>query len=48
MFIASLALSAAVATAPAQAAYTGIEPIRVASCSLEPAAASLDPALRAV
>ena len=30
MFIASLALSAAVATAPAQAAYTGIEPVRVA------------------
>jgi hypothetical protein len=41
MFIAALALSAAVATAPTQTAYSGVEPIRVASCSLEPKAASL-------
>lgn len=37
MFIASLALSTAVATAPTQSAYMGIQPIRVASCSLESA-----------
>ncbi|MGA7572313.1 MAG: hypothetical protein WBG27_03710 [Candidatus Aquilonibacter sp.] len=42
MFFASLALSAAVATAPSQSAYTGIQPVRVASCVLEPAAPSLD------
>jgi hypothetical protein len=37
MFIASLALSAAIAAAPTQTAYTGNAPIRVASCALEAA-----------
>ncbi len=41
MFIAALALSVAVSTAPTQSAYTGTEPIRVASCSLAPAAPDL-------
>jgi len=41
MFIASLALSAAVATAPVQYAYTGTSPVSVASCSLEPAAPAI-------
>ena len=41
MFIASLALSAAVATAPTQYAYTGTAPVQVASCSVTPAAPTL-------
>ncbi|MGD0967663.1 MAG: hypothetical protein ABR949_05185 [Candidatus Aquilonibacter sp.] len=38
MFIAALALSAAVAATPVQYAYTGNSPVTVASCALEPAA----------
>jgi hypothetical protein len=41
MFIASLALAAAFTTAPTQSAYTGIEPVRVASCSVTPAAPTI-------
>jgi hypothetical protein len=36
MLITSLALTAAMAAAPTQSAYTGIQPIAVASCALEP------------
>ena len=43
MFIASLALAAAFTTAPTQSAYTGIEPVRVASCSVTPAAPTIWP-----
>ncbi|MGC2130112.1 MAG: hypothetical protein WA629_08450 [Candidatus Aquilonibacter sp.] len=42
MFIVPLALSAAFSMAPTQSAYTGIEPVRVASCALEPAAPAID------
>ena len=41
MFIAALALAATVAAAPVQTAYTGSEPVRVASCSLTPAAPAI-------
>jgi hypothetical protein len=41
MLIASLLLFAAVATAPPQTAYTGIEPVRVASCTLDVADPSI-------
>ena len=42
MFIVPLALSAAFSMAPTQSAYTGIEPVRVASCALEPATPAID------
>ncbi|HUN29730.1 MAG TPA: hypothetical protein VMV65_07970 [Alphaproteobacteria bacterium] len=41
MLFASLALSAAVATAPAQIAYSGTAPVRVASCSVTQASPAL-------
>jgi hypothetical protein len=43
MFIASLALSAAFTTMPAQYAYAGAAPVRVASCTLDSAASAYLP-----
>ncbi|HTU71139.1 MAG TPA: hypothetical protein VMF11_12580 [Candidatus Baltobacteraceae bacterium] len=41
MFIASLLLAAGLSPAPPQTAYTGIEPVRVASCALDAADPSI-------
>jgi hypothetical protein len=41
MFITFLALSAAIAAAPTQSAYTGIQPVQVASCSVTAASPAI-------